>query len=332
MHKENGRKRKVIVALMCCLCLVLTACGGGEAVEDTTSTTERATSVDNGTLKEDSVAVSVGKTTVPYKEYKVYYYLLKSQYADIFTDDVWTYTGASEDGKSIGQQAVEDVLRLIIQVKVIAKAAAVQGVTLAADEKEEADHNARQFCEGLSDEDKQNNGITQPLLTQIYEENKLAEKMYRVISGQVDVNVTEEQSRAARVQMIYLKTEGQDKAAVKQKADDLYRQAKSDAGSFYKLARENTQADEVESIVGQMDARTKLAATVLGLKKYEISTVVDEEDGFYIVYCVSPSSKSINKAYKNQLVEERQISEFQKAYKGWSERYEVKVSKSLLAE
>lgn len=323
---------RMVTTAVCSLCLILTACGGSEPVEETTSKSERAVSVNNGTLEGDSVAISVGKTTIPYKEYKVYYYFMENQYASILTNDVWSYTGALENGKSIGQEAVEDVLRLIIQVKVITKAASVQGVTLAADEKEEADYNARQFYGKLKDEVKRANSITLPLLIQIFEENKLAEKMYRVISGQVDVNVSEEQSRAARVQMIYLKTQGQDKAAVKKKADELCQQAKTSAGSFYKLARESTQGSEIEGIVGQMDTRSVLANTVLGMKKYEVSGVIEEKDGYYIAYCVTPSDKSINAAYKNQLVEERQIREFQNAYKEWSEQYEVKVSKSLLAE
>lgn len=330
-RNESGTFRK-IAAIFLCLCLILTACGEGEAVEETKSKTERAASVNNGTLNEDSVALSVGKTTVPYKEYKVYYYFMQNQYANILTPDVWNYTGALEDGRSIGQEAIENVLRLIIQVKVIAKAASAQGVTLAADEKEEADHNARQFCDGLSDGVKQENGITQPLVTQIFEENKLAEKMYRVISGQVDVNVTEEQARAARVQLIYLKTEGQDKTAVRQKADELCQQANKRAGSFYKLAKENTQGSEIESIVGQMDARANLASAVLGMKKNQISGVIEEQDGFYIAYCVKTSGKKINEEYKNQVVSQRQTDAFQKAYKEWSEQYEVKVSKSLLVE
>lgn len=332
---RDRRIRKLwrgLAAVACCLSLLLTACGEGETVEETTSTSERAAAVNNGSLSEDSVALSVGKTTVPYKEYRVYYYFMENQYAGMLDGGIWNYTGVLEGGKSIGQEAVENVLRLIIQVKVISKAAAVQGVTLAADEKEEADYNARQFCESLTDEVKKANGITQPILTQIFQENKLAEKMYRVVSGQVDVNVTAEQARAARVQLIWLKTEGQDKAAVKQKADALLQQANSSAGSFYRLAKENTQAGEVEYIIGQMDERRNLAAAVLGLKKYQISGVIEEQDGYYIAYCVKPSSAKINEEYKNQVVSERQISQFQKAYKEWSGQYEVKVSKSLLAE
>lgn len=336
-NRATGKRlfhfRKGMAAVFGCLCLCagLVACGGGESVEETTKKSERAASVNNGTLDEDSVALAVGQTTVPYREYKAYYYFMRTRYEGMLTEEVWQRAGAGGMGKSIGQEAIEDVLRLIIQVKVIDKAAALQGVTLAADEREEADYNARKFCEGLSDEVRKENGITQSLLAQIFEENKLAEKMYNIICGKVDVNVTAEQSRAARVQMIYLKAGEGEKAAVKSRADQLCQKAKDAAGSFYKLAKDNTQAGEVETLVGQLDERTKLANTVLGMKRGEISNVVEEKDGCYIVYCVRSSSKAINEEYKNQVVQKRQITAFQDAYKGWSEQYEVKVSKSLLA-
>lgn len=326
-------KHKIMSVFLClCLTLSLTACGGGEAAEDTTNESESAAAVNNGTLQEDSVTVAVGKTTVPYSEYKVYYYFMKNQYEDVLTQDVWKYAGAGEDGKSIGQEAIEDVVRLIIQVKVICKAAALQGVTLAVDEKEEADYNATKFCEGLSDQVKQENSITPTLLAQIFEENKLAEKMYHVTTGQVDVNITAEQSQAAKVQLIFLKTNEQNKAQVKQQADQLCQKAKSSSDSFYTLAKENTQASEIESLVGRLDSRSNLVNAVMSMKKNEVSSVIEEKDGYYIAYIVEESSQNINNAYKNQVVEERQTSAFQKAYQKWSEQYEVKVSKSLLVK
>ena len=238
-------KRKVLVwILSMALASGLTACGGGEAVGETTAQSESAASVNNGTLQADSTTISVGKTTVPYSEYKVYYYFMKKQYEDVLTESVWSQNGGTD--RTIGQDAVEDVVRLIIQVKIICKAAAVEGVTLAADEKEEADFNAKKYLEGIPDEVQQANNMSVPLLTQIFEENKLAEKMYQVVTGKVDVNVSEQDSQAAKVQLIYLKASAQDKEQVKEKAQQLCQQAKNSVTSFYPLAKANTQGDEIE--------------------------------------------------------------------------------------
>ncbi|MBO5487726.1 MAG: peptidylprolyl isomerase [Eubacterium sp.] len=324
-------KRKITAIILCMTMIFgLTGCGGGEKVEETTSESERAASVNNGTLKADSSVIAVGKTTVTYNEYKTYYYFMKNQYEDLLTKDVWSQNGGTD--RSIGQDAVEDVVRLIIQVKVICKAAAVKGVTLAADEKEQADYNAKKYLEGISDEVKQENGMSVPLLTQIFEENKLAEKMYQVETGKVDVNVSEQDAQAAKVQLIYLKATAQDKAQVKQKAEQLCQQLKKLETSFYPVAKENTQAEEIECMVGKMDSRTNLINAVFALKQNAISDVIEETDGYYIAYVLQTPNKETNKSYKNQLIAERQTNAFKDAYKKWSEEYDVKVSKSLLAE
>lgn len=316
-------RRWLALFLCCCVAFSMTACGSDEK-EEPAEVTEEAVNVDNGTLQEDSVAVAIGKTTVPYNEYKVYYYFMKNQYEDVLTADVWNYKA---DNTTIGQKAIEDVLRLIIQVKVINKAAISQGVMLAADEKEEADYNASQYFLEMSEEAKKENGITLSVLTKVFEENKLAEKMYNVVMGKVDTDISAEQEKATKVQLIYFPLEE------KEKADDVYAKVVKEAGnSFYALARANSFRDEVETLIGGLDTRTNLVQAVSALKKYEYTGVVQEADGYYIAYCVQKPGKKLNAQYKNEIIEERQIKAFQEAYKTWSAQYEVKVSKSLLVK
>jgi hypothetical protein len=330
MKKIRGRAAAL---LLCgCLALGLTGCGAGnnnDTAEENSLDKEKAVSVDNGTLNDDSVAIAVGKTTVPYSEYKIYSYFMKNQYEGILEQGVWDYTvtGASQ---SIGQEAVEDVVRLIIQVKVIGKAAEAMGVELAADEKEEADYNAKQYCDSLSEDVKNENSISQTMLAQIFEENKLAEKMYSIVIG--DISVTSDQLKAARVQLVYLAADDQNKEQVREQAQSLCEQAKALSGNFYRFARENTEKDDVEYLIGEKDSRTALASTVLAMKQYGISDVIEESDGFYIAYCVEPASDSLSEEYKNQYVEDEQVQAFQSAYADWSESYGVRVSKSLLVE
>lgn len=324
-------KRKILAgALIAAFILSLTACGGGENVTETTSESERAASVSNGTLEEDSTTISVGKTTVPYSEYKVYYYFMKNQYEDVLSESVWSQNGGTE--RSIGQDAIEDVVRLIIQVKVICKAAALEGVTLAADEKEEADFNARKYLGELSDEVKQANSMNVSLLAQIFEENRLAEKMYQVVTGKVDVNLPEQDSQAVKVQLIYLKANAQNKEQVRQTAQQLCQQAQNSKTSFYPLAKANTQAEEIECYVGRMDSRSNLVNAVFNLKKNTVSDVIEENDGFYVAFMLQTPNGDTNEAYKNQVVTERQVNAFKDSYKKWSEQYEVKVSKTLLTK
>ena len=102
-------KRFILAILVCVgMCIGVVGCGS-EPVEETRSS-ERAASVSNSNLKEDSSVIAVGKTTVSYKEYKTYYYFMKNQYESILGTDIWKYNKAVKD-KSVGQEAIESVLR-----------------------------------------------------------------------------------------------------------------------------------------------------------------------------------------------------------------------------
>ena len=329
-HKKMVGRGIYILFLCAFLMLGLCACEKGGDKEETAQRKERGASVDNGSLNNDSVVIAVGKTTVTYKEYKVYDHFMKTQYEDILTEDVWNYK-ADGAAKSIGQEAVEDVVRLIIQVQVINRVAQEQGVELAADEKEAASHNASQYYAALGEEEKGEGKIEQAVLTKIFEQNRLAEKMYNIVLGKVNVNVTQEQARAARVQLIFLSAADNNKEEVRQRAEQLAAEAKNRKGSFYRLAKQNTQLDEVESLVGQLDARPNLVSAVLGMKTGAVSDVIQETNGFYIAYCVEAVNDSLNEEYKKQVVEERQTKAFQDEYATWSEKFGVRVSKSLLA-
>lgn len=324
------KKRTILAGLCLCACLGVAACSKStqDGEQESTVKYESAFSVDNGTLKDDSIAVSVGKTKITYAEYKAYDYFMKNQFESILGKEVWNYK-LNGSGRTIGQDAIEDVLRLIIQVKVITKAAGEQNVVLAADEKEAADNSAVKFCETLSDKEKKEHGINAALLCTIFEENKLAEKMYNIIVGKAEVKIPESQCHAARVQLLYLKADAASRESVLKTAGELRVKA-SGADSFYTFAKKNTQAEKVEYLVGQQDSRKKLGASCLSLKQGAVSGVIEEDDGFYIAYCVETDSKALREEYKNQVVEERQNEAFASAYSGWAAGYEVKASRSLL--
>ena len=323
-------KYRILVAMISLsICLGLTACGEGEDPEETTST-EGAVSVSNDDLDNDSVVISVGKTTVKYNEYQTYFYFMRNPYEGVLGDEIWKYNKADSDGKSLGQEAVEAVLRLIIQVKVICKEAAMQEVSLGTDEKEQASHNAKSVYDSLDDRVKEENGIDLGILTRIFEENKLAQKMYNIEIGKVSADLTAEQVKAARVQLIYLKADDAKRAEVREKAEQIRKSLSKTGTSFYTVAKSNTEATEIEVLVGGSDTRTNLAKAVVGMKAGTVSGVIDEKDGVYIAYCVEADSKGLENQYRNQVILEKQTQAFQQAYSTWADQFEVKVSKALL--
>ncbi len=290
---------------------------------------ERSLDTENGTMKEDSVVISVGQTPVTYAEYMTYYYFMENQYDSLLGEEVWKQRGEAD--KSIGQEAIEDVLRMIIQVKVIVKRSDNLGVALEADEKEDADYNAQKFYDTLSPEIREKYMISPTLLMKIFEENRLSKKVYNVIIGQVQSGLSSSEAQAYRVQLLF-KAAQADKDKQRSEMEALQSEIASSDKSFYYYAKQETEADTVETVIGALDERKNLWNTLIALKPGTVSSVVEENDGFYIVSVLARPDDALNTEYTNAVVTERQITEFQEQYAGWSRCYDVDVSDSLLSD
>lgn len=324
--KNHVGKKLLCGVLVTALAFGSMGCSG-KSEEETTVKTEKAAAVSNGELSGTSTVVAVGSSKVSYDEYKVYSWFLRNQYEDLSVD-IWNQT---VDGTTIGQMAVEDCLRLIIQIKVMNKAAAEQQIGLGVDEKEDIDYKADQYFQTISDEIKQENGITEENLHLIFEENEVARKMYDVVTGEVEANIDANSMQAAKVLMYYLKADDTNREEVRTQANTAATELGQYAGNFTTFVKNKTGSAPEEVIIGKMDSRTNLVNTALTMERYTTSGVIEESDGFYIIYCLKSNTKGLNKVYREQYIEEQQNQAFQVAYENWAEKYDVRVSKSLLA-
>ncbi len=332
MKKINKR----LIALGLVGLLLLTGCG--ESKENTDVSKENAGSVVNGTLKPDSTVIAIGNTSVSYSEYQAYSYILKSKYEGVVDNNIWNYS--TTEGRTIGMDAIEDTIRLIIQLKVIGKYAESQGVTLGADEKEELSYDAEQYVKGLSQEIRDQYGITTQLVAEMLCDNEVARKVYDVITAKVDINISEEQAQVVETQVIYLMSKGtdrngaqvnlndEDKTALFNKAKELQTQAQS--GGFYALAETNSSLNEIQMNIGREDTPKELVDVAFTMKAGQISPVISTDTGFYILNCVGVNRAEAMEQHRQELIEERQTKAFQDIYKTWADKIGVHVSRSLL--
>ena len=325
--KATMGKRVLCGLLVAAVTLGMTACSGKKD-EPEAPKAEKATSVSNGELKADSTVIGVGSTAVLYDEYRVYSWFLKNQYEGVLSADVWNY---NLEGTTVGQMAIEDILRLMIQIKVMNKAAAEQQVGLGVDEKEDIDYKADQYLATIPAEEQQANGITAEVMHRIFEENEVARKMYDVVTGGVQAEVDEASMQAAKVLMLHLEADDTNREQVRSQANTMAAELSQYKGNFTTFVKDKTGKKPEEVIIGKMDERANLVNTALTMERYSTSGVIEETDGFYMIYCLKSNTKGLNKVYREQYIEEKQNQAFQAAYENWAEKYEVRVSKSLLA-
>lgn len=195
----NGKESKVTmfksrkwipgVCIMTAAALLFTGCG----FQKKSSKVEKKGNVSAGT-----VVMMVGDAQVRYSEVMAYSYFLKCQYESSFGKELWKYQLGSNE--TIGDQAKQEIVNMITQLKIISAVAQKQSVGLTADEQDEALRQAEDLVHNASAADKEQYSLTVQEISEIYQENLLAEKMFYVATDDADTNVTDEEAGQAIVE------------------------------------------------------------------------------------------------------------------------------------
>ncbi|SFR71581.1 peptidylprolyl isomerase [Anaeromicropila populeti] len=290
------------------------------------------------TLETDTVVMTVGDEEIEYQEVLFYIYKIKQDYEKTLSAGVWTFEVA--DGVSFEDYAKEEIINELTELKIICQQAVSEGVTLTDDELADLKQQANTFLYSLSEEDIQTYGFTQELIEKIYGEHALANKMFDVTTGEVDTSISNEEVRQIKVQYLLIMTNGvnkegkniqmneKEKKAAYKEAKKLYEEAKKST-DFYNFAMANSDLDEVELIFGQEEKPDEFGSQAVLLKTGELSKIIEGNQGYYIVYCVSDCDEDATFEKKEEIIQQRQTTVFESSYSTWSEQYKVVVSKPL---
>ena len=132
----------------------------------------------------------VGDVKVYYNEAMVYLKSAQENYETDYGKGIWD-VDLLGDGRSFEQYIKEEVLKQIIQLKLIREEAEKEGITLTAEEKADAAAYAHEHFSGLFDEDIDRYLVNRELLEMIYSDNILAEKVFETKTIDVDTNVSD---------------------------------------------------------------------------------------------------------------------------------------------
>ena len=330
MQKKRLKKGALSVAIIMSLSLTLAGCGFKK---------EEA-KLDTGEISANSVVMLVGDEQVRFSEVADYCYFLKCQYESSFGSDLWNYQ--VEESETIGDQAKQEIVNMITQLKIISAQAQKQGVTLTADEEDEAARQAEDLVGAASGEDKKKYSLNVQEISEIYQENALANKMFYVATDDVDTDISDEEARQVKLQVIQVKTAGQDEngntvpadsatiKAAKKRADKLYEQAQ-DTEDFLALAQKSSDSTRYEFTVGSDSEELEQAVitAAFSLTTGEISQVVEGEQGYYIVYCVDEMDEEATQAKKEEIISQRQTKAFTEKYAQWMQDMKVDINQSF---
>lgn len=290
-------------------------------------------------ISKDEIMVTVGNIDVSYSEAMIYLRTAQQIYETEFGNEVWSYD-LYGDGTTVGSVLKQEVLDQIIQLEIINMVANEQGIALNDDEMLEVRNSASIFMQSISDNDKLKYGITEELAVQVFATNLIAEKLYETVTIDVDTEVTDQEAQQAKIQRMFIKTYGMDSKGnrtelrdselkeIRQRVEELHAQA-LETNNFYSLAESNSDDDTIEYVVGRGELDEQEEEIAFSLKDGEVSDVIQNEDGYVILYCVDAYDEDATLQVKEEIIEQRRSDLFVELYSEWYTKYEVKVNMNL---
>ena len=282
----------------------------------------------------------VGDIRVYYNEAMVYLKSAQEIYEAEYGKGIWD-VDIFGDGGSFGEYIKDEVLKQIIQLKVIRDKAIELGISLTDEEKEDAAAYANEHYMGISDADRDRYLITRDLLERVYSDNILAEKVFETLTIDVDTNVPDVHAQQITVQhiLVYsteLNEEGkrvllpaQQRNSALDKINGLLERARS-GEDFYTLAETNSEHEVIEYTFGRGEGPEEFSDTfeqaAFNLKTGEISGLITTDYGWHIIYCVTDFNKDATIRVKEAIIEERRTELFAEYYSRWFSEYDVVIN------
>ncbi len=195
------------------------------------------------------------------------------------------------------------------------------------EEKEAIALATDKFLEGLEQETIDTLQIQRSDVEVLYTNFILVENLYEKYTSEVNVEISDSSARVIRVQSIFTKD--------KVNAEEAYSQVTS-GKDFSTIATKYSEDDTVEYTFGRGSMIEAYENVAFKLSIGEISEIIETEDGYYIIKCVSDYLEKETIKNKEKMIEQYKQDTFLEEYKPVKEKlsYELndKVWKNISAD
>lgn len=333
MRKSNFVKKGILLALSGILAVgSMVACGiSREQVK------EEVASGLFGSMAKDEL-FRVGDVSCSVSEYMVYLTNTQNQYEKVYGSEIWDVAL----GEITLEENVKDtVLAKIAQIKTMSLMAEEKGIVLSEEEVGKAEAAASEYFGSLSEQEIAALAITREVIAKLYKEYALANMIYQQIVDSVDPEISDEEARTITVDQIHMKTytidsqgtrmefSGAMRAEVEEDMYDIHEFATVDARDFTELAGKYNEAETVRWSFrkGEVDIEVEEAAFALATD--QVSDVIETEDGYYLLKCISTYDKEQTDANKVLIIQQRKNEAFGQEYDAFVETLNKKINENL---
>lgn len=309
-----GKIKNKIILTMCIVLIVCSFTGCGDKKQE------------DNTEDSQTMVMQYGDNIVTVGEVYIYIRTVQERYELQYGDDVWQLSlPASEtDSVSMADLTREAVVEEIVKVKTLVAHASDYGISLTDAEDSELHDKAKEFYDGLTDEDISSMELTEDKIYQVFYENEIAGRVEAKILESDPVEISDEMARMTTFYDMYFQCYSiEDDGTVVEYTEEQKQEQKENAlQACSTLATatidENKDAENIEKLaeyykLNQAGEQTLTPEEILetygedvynllySMQNGDYSTVVETEYGYHVFQMIALTDQKATKARKETM-------------------------------
>ncbi len=294
------------------LCLLLCGCGKGRIVLTTG-------------FGEDEV-FRVEDEHCSRAEVLVYLTNLHSQYESAFGSGIWQAKAGDTD---LEQSVKQTVLARLAKIKLMNIMAGLHQVSLDKEEERKAAEAASAYYQSLSPEEiAVMDGVNEEQIRMMYEEYAVADKLYRVLTQDVDTEISDDEARIVTLHQLVLYCDSRTEEAQLRLAEELRERCVA-GEDFDSLAHNYSEAEDLTLLLAKGQEAPLIEQTGFSLAEGELSSPVVTEKAVYLFRCISTHDREQTEERKKLLAEKRKKEAFDARYDEFAGSRECHLNEEL---
>lgn len=257
---------------------------------------------DYGTM----VAATYGDDKIYLDE--VNFFIRNSQYIYemYYGTDIWTNT----QYEGVADYMIEGIMTSLNQTSVLVSKAEELGVTLSDEDKEKVAAAVAEFFDEADEKLVEACSISKERLTEIYEKNALANRVYETTYAGKDYSVTDEEAAQRTVSYILVPSaDGEDKA--KEVLEKV-----SGGADMEEVAEEYSYSYSTLTF-GDSDYDNEIGTVSAGMEEGEYAIANVSSDGWYVMLMKDKFDETATENKKASLEDSKKVDLFKEQYEVW---------------
>ncbi len=250
-------------------------------------------------------------------EAKVYLCNYQNIYGSAYGINLWEQETAD---KSLETYVKEITITELTRVVCMDELAVQREIVLSEEEEQKAKEAAAAYYKSLTEEEISYMEVSEELLTEMYCDYALAQKLYISLTAEVNGEVSDDEARIMEAQQIFVST--------KEKADEVKKELKN-GKDFLSVAADYNEAPKIEITFGRGDMPKEVEEAAFDIENEEITKCIKTEAGYYYIKCINKFNQELTDERKHTIVKQRETEAFDNTYHTFLETLDSTLNKSV---